>query len=147
MDILVAMGTNYILFLDTDENGIKLAGRLAMTIFMLEEYNGNGKEYFDLAMCKANLLAGDVNSGGEREIIRFYLKRISCTCLKAKYSLAKKSQPTRTSECNICKQVKVRSSMMLCERCRVRQYCCEECQAADWPIHKTICRHIGEMET
>jgi hypothetical protein len=142
LDILVAMGTNYII-LDTDDHGIQLAGRLAITIFMLEHYNGNGKDDFRLAVCKANLLAGDVKWGGEREIIRFYLKRISCTCLKAKYSLIKKLQPTRISGCVICKQIKVRSSMMLCGRCKVRQYCCEECQAADWPNHKTICRRIG----
>jgi hypothetical protein len=143
LDIVVSIGTNYII-LDKDHHGIKLAGRLAVTIFLLEHYNGNGKQNFHVAVCKATLVADDVKWGGEREGIRFYLKRISCTCLKAKYSLVKKLQPTRTSGCVICKQIKVRSSMMLCGRCKLTQYCSKECQAADWPIHKCECRNIHE---
>jgi hypothetical protein len=148
LDIMVAMGTNFIIP-DTDDNRNKVA-YLALTIATMEQYNGNGEDGFALAIWQGSFMAEDLLCGGEREIIRFFLKRISCTCLKAKYSLVKKSQPTRICECSICKQVKVRSSMMLCGRCKVRQYCCEECQAADWPNHKTTCRHIGrylEMET
>jgi hypothetical protein len=143
LDIMVAAGTNIILSID---NRAKVAAEyLAVTIAVLDQYNGNGKDDFHLAMWKTNLVAEDLRCGGQREIIRFFLKRISCTCLKAKYSLVKKSQPTRISKCSTCKQVKVRSSMMLCERYKVIQYCCEECQAADWPTHKVLCRSIHKQ--
>jgi hypothetical protein len=146
LNIVVSIGTNIILGID---NRIKLA-YLAVTIATMEQYNGNGEDGFALAIWQGSFMAEDLLGGGEREIIRFFLKRISCTCLNAKYSLIKKSIPTRICGCSICKQVKVRSSMMLCGRCKIRQYCCEECQAADWPNHKTTCRQIGrflEMET
>jgi hypothetical protein len=144
LNILLAIGTNTIL--GTDDLDLQDAmNYLAVTTAVMEQYNGNGKDGFHLAMCKTNLVAGDTRWGGERENIRFYLKRISCTCLKAKYSMIKKLQPTRTSGCDICKQIKVRSSMMLCGRCKVVQYCSKECQAADWPIHKCHCRIIHEQ--
>jgi len=142
-DILVAIGTNFVM-LNTIDHGFKFAVLLAMTISVLEHYIGNGNDGFYFAIMKASLVVDDLHCG-EREIVRFYLKRISCTCLKAKYSLLKKSQPTRICECFTCKQVKVRSSMMLCGRCKARQYCCRECQAADWPIHKGLCRSIPEQ--
>jgi len=143
LDIMVAIGTNIIL--STDNRNNYDARRLAVVIAVLELYNGNGKDDFHLAMWKTHLVIGDFVCGGEREFIRFFFKRISCTCLKAKYSLVKKSQPTRTSGCDICKQIKVRSSMMLCGRCKVREYCCKECQAADWPNHKGLCRSIHKL--
>jgi hypothetical protein len=143
LDILLAIGTNFIL--DADDHGIKLARRLTITIAVLEQYNGNGTKDLHIAMCKASLVADDTCWGGDREIIRFFLKRISCTCLKAKYSLVKKLQPTRTSGCVICNQAKVRSSMMLCGRCKLKQYCSKDCQAADWPNHKGLCRSIHEQ--
>ena len=143
-DIMVAIGTNFVI-LDTIDHGNKLPCLLAMTISVLEQYNGNGQDGFKLATCQAYLLVDDLRCGGEREIVRFFLKRISCTCLKAKYSLIKKSQPTRMSGCHTCKQVKVRSSMMLCGRCKATQYCCKECQAADWPKHKYLCTIIHEQ--
>ena len=142
-DIMVSIGTNYIMSTDNLNNEKK---GLAVIISVLEQYNGNGKDGFNFAISKEYVVADDIRCGGEREIVRFFLKRISCTCLKAKYSLIKKSQPTRMSGCSICKQVKVRSSMMLCGLCRARQYCCNECQAADWPNHKGICRSIHEQK-
>jgi hypothetical protein len=138
LDILVAIGTDFIMSTDNlNDETI----RLAYIINVLEQYIGNGKDGINLA----NVVVDDIIGGGEREVIRFYLKRISCTCLKAKYSLVKKFHPTRMSGCSICKQVKVRSSMMLCGRCKAVQYCCRECQAANWPSHKGICRSIHEQ--
>jgi hypothetical protein len=144
-DILVAIGTNIILSINhLDRLNKSVMNHLALTIFMLEQYNGNGKDDFNLAMRKASLVADDLSYGGEREVVRFFLKRISCPCLKAKYSLIKNIiQHTRMSGCSSCKQAKVRSSVMHCGRCKVVQYCCRECQAADWPNHKGLCRSIG----
>jgi hypothetical protein len=140
LDISVAIGTNFIM-----SNLDKFAVLQAITMSAMEHYSGHGKDDFSFATCKSYLLVDDLRCGEEREVVRFYLKRISCTCLKAKYSLIKKSQPARISACSTCNHVKVRSSMMLCGLCRARQYCCEECQAADWPNHKGQCRSIHEQ--
>ena len=75
--------------LDKDDHGIKLSLvlHLAITISVLKQYDGSGEDDLNIALCQANLVIGDLVWGAEREIIRFFLKRISCTCLKAKYSL------------------------------------------------------------
>ena len=75
LDIMVVIGTNFIL--DTDDHGIKLADLLATTISAMEHYNGHGK--INLAICQAYIVVDDLRCGGEREVVRFYLKRISCT--------------------------------------------------------------------
>jgi hypothetical protein len=107
---MVAMGTNFIILYEEDHDFKVAMNYFVMTIAVLEHYNGTGKGDFNLAACKGLLVKDDTSFGGEREFIRFFLKRISCTCLKAKYSLIKKLQPTRISGCSICKQIKVRSS-------------------------------------
>jgi hypothetical protein len=30
----------------------------------------------------------------------------------------------------------------LCGCCKLTQYCCMECQASDWPEHRTFCRNV-----
>jgi hypothetical protein len=113
---------------------------LGYAISTLEQYDGNGS--YRVTMFKAIRAANDVGYGGERELIRFFLKRVSCTCLKATYSLIKKSQPIRMGVCFTCKQSKELCLLMLCGHCKVNQYCCRECQAADWPNHKILCLKI-----
>jgi hypothetical protein len=34
-------------------------------------------------------------------------------------------------------------SLKMCGRCKVVCYCSSECQAADWPNHKKVCKHIA----
>jgi hypothetical protein len=142
-DIMVAIGVN--ITLDEDNLGMNyfhLAAYLGQAIFALEQYDGNG----DIAIFKAVRVLCDFRGGGPREFIRFFLKRISCSCLKAKYSMIKKSLPIRMSECFTCKQSKELRSLMLCERCKSIQYCCKECQVADWSIHKGLCKVIHAYE-
>jgi hypothetical protein len=144
-DIMVAIGVN--ITLDEDnlgENYFVLAAYLGQAIIALEQYDGNGD--YNIAIFKAVRVLSDFRGGGQRERIRFFLKRIPCTCLKAKYSMIKKSQPTRMSECYTCQQSKELRSLMLCERCKSIQYCCKECQAADWSIHKDVCKEIHAYE-
>ena len=116
---------------------------LAPAVSVFEQYSGNGSDgndYDNLALCKAARVADDLQCRGDRESIRFFLKGVSCTCSKAKYSLSKKSQPIRMGECFNCKQPKEQSSLLLCRgRCKLPQYCCRECQAADWSEHKALC--------
>ena len=117
----------------------------ACAISLFEQYNGNSIKDFSLALLKSLRVTLDLREGGEREVVRFFSKRVSCSCLKAKYSLVKKSQPIRMGECSKCKRSKQRSSLMLCGYCKVTQYCCKECQAADWPNHKGLCMHTQKL--
>ena len=136
LDIMLAIGVNFIIF---DKVKHKSALYFAHAISILEQYNGNGEDGFIVGVYKAIRVEHDLRCGGEREIIRFFLKRISCSCLKATYSQIKESHPIRTGECFTCKQSKKLSLQMLCGRCNIVQYCCKECQAAHWPEHKGLC--------
>ena len=57
-----------------------------------------------------------------------------------KYAQAK-TRP-KTGVCHTCKERKERSSMFFCTGCHGQQYCSEECQLKDWPIHKDMCRKL-----
>ena len=94
-DVMLATGVN-IIIMDADNLGMKVAVYLVLyhlghTISVLEHYDGDGD--YILARWKTMRVVDDLRGGGEREVIRFYLKRLSCTCLKALYSVIKKSQP------------------------------------------------------
>ena len=132
LDIMLAIGVNCIMH--RFANPLYIAH--AISVF---EHNGDGQNGFTLALCKAVRVDHDLRCGGEREIIRFFLKRISCSCLKATYSQIKESHSIRTGECFTCKQSKKLSLQMLCGRCNIVQYCCKECQVAHWPKHKSLC--------
>jgi hypothetical protein len=132
LDIMLAIGVNCIMH----RFAYPLYIAHAISVF---EHNGDGQNGFTLALCKAVRVDHDLRCGGEREIIRFFLKRISCSCLKATYSQIKESHPIRTGECFTCKQSKKLSLQMLCGRCNIVQYCCKECQVAHWPKHKSLC--------
>ena len=145
LDIMLAIGTNFII-LAKSEHEYDLTGNLVFMSYLghaistLEQYDGNGS--YKVAMFKAIRAANDVVRGGEREFIRFFLKRACCTCLKATYSVIKKSHPIRMGVCSTCDQAKELRSLFLCGHCKVSQDCCRECQAADWPNHKVLCSKI-----
>ncbi|XP_061174576.1 uncharacterized protein LOC133183660 isoform X2 [Saccostrea echinata] len=48
-------------------------------------------------------------------------------------------------KCKMCKQGK--QTMKRCTRCREVYYCSRECQAKDWPVHRTMCSVTGENST
>lgn len=41
--------------------------------------------------------------------------------------------------CAVCEA----KGYMLCRRCKHAKYCSRECQVADWPIHKNLCRDFA----
>jgi hypothetical protein len=55
--------------------------------------------------------------------------------------------PERTSlkRCAYCAKADTYAfdSLKMCGRCKVVCYCSSECQVADWPNHKKVCRHIA----
>mmetsp|Transcript_40051 Transcript_40051/g.96351 ORF Transcript_40051/g.96351 Transcript_40051/m.96351 type:complete len:287 (-) Transcript_40051:78-938(-) len=80
----------------------------------------------------------DVVGGGERAATLFFSKRISCSCLDEKVQLVK-NHP-KTSICCVCNEKKNCKVLHRCGACKVVQYCSEECQKADWPVHKDHCK-------
>ena len=86
----------------------------------------------------------DLHSGGsgqERDMLKFFSKRISCSCLKERHSVARRTLP-KLGKCSHCKMVKARTLLMVCGSCKVHQYCSEECQIARW--HQSHQRHCRE---
>jgi len=55
--------------------------------------------------------------------------------------------PERTSlkRCGYCAKADVidGDTLKKCGTCKVVRYCSSECQAADWPNHKKVCKHIA----
>lgn len=88
----------------------------------------------------------DLNGGGDNEVIRFFAKRATCSCLKKLYATAK--QPPRTGFCTNCNSIVKRSTLRLCGGCRLSQYCCKDCQIKHWGSHKEFCeaaKHVRKF--
>ena len=136
VDILVRIGT--LVCNDCDDGATGAAKNIAFQILFLESYDVEQGDDLYAAMYRSGMLltVSDLKNGGEREVIRFFTKRISCSCLKVRYKQIKVLHPKSKSRCDNCEQVKDRQSLMLCGRCKVCQYCSIECQKADWPKHK-----------
>ena len=146
MNILVRIGI-YACFI-AYHDGTKIAKNFALLIMQLESYNGEGDDLL-AAMFRSGMLLtlSDLQHGGERDIIRFFMKKTTCSCLKERYKQIKISHPKSKSRCDNCLQIKDRKSIMLCGRCKTSQYCSIECQAADWPKHKVeVCDNIIQCQ-
>lgn len=87
-----------------------------------------------------------IDSAGDtkRELAKFFTRRNGCSCLKQKYKDIKADQPKK-GQCAKCSEVKDRAKLMLCQGCKVTNYCSKKCQRADWANHKQYCRTIAEM--
>lgn len=134
--VLLRMGTNMILKSE-DDYDIDIARRIGIIIVILDGYDGNGsyQHAANVAMVKGVIFA----AGNERDILKFYSKRLSCSCLTEKYKQARKALP-KIGQCFHCRQSKERSHLMTCGRCKVPFYCSRECQVANVPMHKEACR-------
>ena len=88
------------------------------------------EDYFGV---KVRDLVGD----SDCDTVRFFSKRIGCSCLK-EMSKQVKSEP-KLGLCGYCKHRKERRELMVCALCRIPQYCSKACQEAHWPEHKVCC--------
>jgi len=73
-----------------------------------------------------------------RDALKFYSKRVSCSCLKSKHQKARRTIP-KTGRCLNCNEEMERVALSVCGRCMVMQYCSKECQVFHWPKHKDDC--------
>jgi len=137
MNIMTRMGTNSIL------SGANLSRSLtiATLITLLENYDGNGclNKTINSRGVATKLRDHDVRSSSvRRDALKFYSKRISCSCLKEMYQEARRTLP-KTGICFGCQKEKERVALSVCSRCMIEQYCSRDCQVANWPVHKRDC--------
>ena len=137
LNILTSMGTN--MSLREQNSSVQApnhegASCLAKFIVILEHYDGTGdSDNAAYVQCKIR----DLNSGVSsclRDTVKFYSKRLSCSCLKNMHSFARKNLPKK-GFCWHCDKEKSRALLHVCSKCMITQYCSRECQVADAYMH------------
>jgi len=134
IDRMVSIGTDSII-----GECIDCARTKSEAIIMFEKYTSG--DTFDSVLSKASEDIGYILNAEQRDIIRFYKKRIPCSCLDELYSEIKKSQD-RGIGCDHCNQSIKRKDIKQCKRCKCANYCSRECQVSDWPAHKEYCKEM-----
>ena len=142
--LLLCIGTNLLLVHDVanglrDDQMINIALFAAQVVVVIEKYGIAGE--INLVFNTSGAKLNDLYCGGvsrRRDLLKFFSKRIACSCLKKMHLEARKSMP-KMGICYHCKVPKERASFMICSRCKVYQYCSKECQVANWPQHRDCC--------
>ena len=140
-DILTMIGTN--LLYATDEHGeyMQFIISIILAITILENYDEeldyDSNSINPIALVKNRDLC-DSSPSVRRDLLKFFRKRITCSCLKKKHLETRKTQP-KVGRCFNCEVVKDRSLLMVCSRCMVAPYCSRECQVLDSPRHREYC--------
>ena len=78
-------------------------------------------------------------------LVRFFQKRIPCTCLDTKYEEVRsitKMSVCHNPSCNLPHRRAARSDMFYCAQCKQANYCSRECQKSDWKRHKCWCNTV-----
>ena len=133
MNILLRVGTNAQLLVKEMMPG-DVALYLSHVIAALENYNGGDIDsHFNSRIVATKIR--DLHFGTKRDMLKFYRKRVGCSCLRKIHLEARKTIP-KVGKCYHCRVVKERAVMMVCSRCRIDQYCSRECQISDWPRHR-----------
>lgn len=133
---LISEGTDILAFRPPAETLVTLY-RIASGVLMLEN-NGSSMNSHVIKHYEAHM---KLMHGGERELIRFYSKRIPCSCLKELY--ARFRSVPKMAICSHCWEPKERSALRVCSQCKLFQYCSRECQVASWSTHKERCAFIA----
>ena len=89
----------------------------------------------------------------DHTLVKFFWKRIPCSCLDDKYKEVKhipKMGTCYNKQCSVPSRFVERRKAKYCSRCRDATYCSRECQVADWRMHKPNCDNnaalIAEFE-
>lgn len=141
IEFFLSIGTNFIL-----RENINGARVMSGTITILEHYNGedNLGSAMSSSMSKIGYFCGSFDGVAEKDVIRFYNRRIPCACLKERYSEVKKCQD-RSGRCFRCKKLTSYEILKPCTRCNYAQYCSTECHVADWPYHEDGCNIMRKL--
>lgn len=143
IDIMIRMGTNMLLLSEGKKDIIR-ALTLAKTIAILERYVDVGSIVGAIKDRVVGRKMRDLNSGSMRDGLKFFSKRVQCSCLKKVYQNARKTLP-KIGECLHCEKEFERVALSVCGGCMVTHYCSRECQVAHWPTHGPYCELITCM--
>eukprot|EP00984_Skeletonema_dohrnii_P007850 scaffold2899_cov85-Skeletonema_dohrnii-CCMP3373.AAC.6 len=112
---------------------------------------------FELKQTQANMnwvkiedlwRTSDTMRGDVHTLVKFFRKRVPCSCLEKKYEEVKsitKMGRCYNPECPIPCGFVERSKTFYCSRCRGVTYCSRECQKADWTEHKQCCDKLAAI--
>ena len=133
--IFIRMGTNKLL--NEEYNG---ALTLARTIVPLELYDGTESTRTVINCRRVQTKVRDLDNvaSARRDALKFFSKRVPCSCLKKMHQEARRMLP-KIGFCYGCPKEKERVALSVCSRCMIAQYCSRECQVANWPEHKEDC--------
>ena len=145
-NILISMGTTMFLDTLTTDDNDDIIAKVAHAIIGLENYVDRGDNaqlsVLGAIFCNRNATTKYrvlTTSGSlRRDLLKFFSKRMSCSCLKNMHSEARNGLP-KMGICVYCKEEKSRASLMVCSECRIDQYCSRECQVGDWHRHARVC--------
>ena len=144
-DILTTIGAN-LLYTGIRENigrkGDQFIINTVLAINVFENYDEtlevNSNSMNPIVSAKdRDLMCGSTSV--RRDLLKFYRKRMSCSCLKKMHLEARKTQPKKLGACGHCNEIKERSLLMVCSKCRISQYCSRDCQVAASPEHRADC--------
>ena len=128
---LVSLGTNHLLA--EDKVNALIACVVAQTVLYYETAPG--------FQSKSRDLCGDC----EREVVKFFHKQNGCTCLKKRYDRLRTQ--TKVGTCSFCCKEYERKKLMICNQCKISQYCSPECQQGHWPSHRDWCEQLRADHT
>ena len=124
LDCLLSLGTDYLLeaIVNKKRNHFELSASCAMQLISAEDADHQIRCFGPDLECyvpdpKTTQTVVDLQYGGIREVVRFFSKRLSCSCLKDYYKVLKKAQP-KVSACNNCQTIKLRTELLICTGCR-----------------------------
>ena len=147
-DILTRIGTNLLCVPGTSMNQSRDSQHLiidmAFIITMLENYD-KALDYDSNAVKPSYKYLYCGSNNAYRDLLKFYRKRLKCSCLKKIHLEARKTHP-KLGKCHSCGVIKERSLLMVCSRCMVAPYCSRECQVLDSPRHREYCDILVRAE-
>lgn len=135
-NILLAFGTNSIL-----RDGTYAVPNIVSAVLLVLEHFNDSKD-FESAFWSAAPKIRDITYmyRSDRDALKFYSKRIRCSCLKERYAQTKGRM--KKGECHNCRKVLERKELMVCSRCNVNQYCSDKCHREAWTAHKKWCDKV-----
>ena len=139
INILLSIGTNLLLSKYLSYGRAQFLN-FASTILVLKNCDGSGGGGINTTILSREVATKcrDLGGGNMRDMLKFFSKRTTCSCLKKMYSEARKTLP-KTGNCSYCNEVKEHRLLSVCSRCRIDHYCSRECQVAHWPTHQGYC--------
>jgi len=148
VSILTSMGTNMLLMETGDtERGVLWALDFAKSIAILENRDVTGCFEATVSTQKVAIKRRDLGSptsSSRRDTLKFFSKRVPCSCLKERHQKERETMP-KMGVCFRCQKEEERVALSVCSRCMIAQYCSRECQVTDWTKHEWICgRYVAQ---